>query len=124
MEAEDVAQEVAVVRAFARREPQPPDAPSVAVEGDALMVGRWWPAALWVAPSTCLVRVDDCPLPEVPGAVATALGEVGLKMVDVGLAAPIEAISVGRLGELGADWQVWSSDVDAARDAITTAASG
>ncbi|MBW3641327.1 MAG: hypothetical protein KY447_00270 [Actinobacteria bacterium] len=124
MEAEDVAQEIAVVRAFARREPQPPDAPSVAVEGDALMVDRWWPAALWVASSTCLVRVDDCPLPEVLGAVATALGEVGLKMVDVGLAAPIQAISVGRLGVLGADWHVWSSDVDSARAAIADAASG
>ncbi len=123
MAADEVNVDHAVAMAFVRRV-SPPDEPSVQVEGDALMVDSWWPAALWLGPSTCLVRRDECPRPTLPIALEAALGEVGLAEVDVGLDAPIEAISVGRLGVLGADWQVWSSDVEVAGAAIATAVSG
>lgn len=108
--------------AFAARRPLPDD-PSLLVEGDALLVEGWWPAALWLGPNTCLVRVDDSPRPNLPVALQAALAERHRYQVDVGLEASIQAISVGRLGQLGAEWQVWSTDVDTAQAAIAAAAS-
>ncbi len=123
MAADEVDVDYAVAMAFVRRV-SPPEEPSLQVEGDALMVEGWWPAALWLGPSTCLLRRDDCPRPALPGALEAALQEVGLAVVDVALAAALEAISVGRLGVAGGDWQVWSSDVEVAEAAIATAVSG
>lgn len=112
----------AVVQGFAERAPVPGD-PELAVEGDALTVDGWWPAALWVGPATCLVRLDEDAHAEVAGALAEALGAVGLVAVEADLEAPIEAVTIQRLGLMGARWQVWSTDADAARSSITQAAS-
>ena len=111
-----------VVDAFVRRL-APPDDARVRVEGDALMVDGWWPAALWLGPRTCLTRADGCPEPELPGALASGLAGVGLEPVDVDLHAAVEAVSVGRLGLLGGGWLVRSTSADAARDAVASAAS-
>ena len=108
--------------AFADRRPLPDDS-SLLVEGDALLVEGWWPAALWLGPDTCLVRVDDSPRPNLPVALQEALAERARHQVDVGLEASIQAISVGSLGQLGAEWQVWSTDIETARAAIAAAAS-
>lgn len=122
MGADEVEVDDAVAAAFAQRV-APPDEASLQVEGDALVVDGWWPAALWLGPTTCLVRRDDCPREGLLVALGAALRQAGLDVVEVGLAAPIEAISVGRLGLLGGDWQVWSTDPDAAQAAIISAAS-
>ena len=113
----------AVVAAFVQRTGAPDDA-GLHVEGDALVVDGWWPAALWLGHTTCLTRSDGCPRPELPGELAAGLAEIGLEPVETGLDAAIEAVSVGRLGLLGGDWQVRSTSLDAARAAVTSAASG
>ena len=111
-----------VVDAFVRQVAAPDDA-RLRVEGDALMVDGWWPAALWLGASTCLTRADGCPQPELPAALASGLAGVGLEPVELDLDAAVEAISVGRLGLLGGGWLVRSTSVDAARAAVASAAS-
>lgn len=111
-----------VVRAFVGRVPAP-DHPTLGVEGEALTVDRWWPAALWLGPSTCLVRLDDGPQPALAGSLASVLAEVGLSPVD-GDPAAIEAITVQQLGLMGATWQVWAPDDATARAAIGFGAAG
>ncbi|HSH22920.1 MAG TPA: hypothetical protein VK975_02555 [Acidimicrobiales bacterium] len=112
-----------VLAAFVERGPAADDG-QVAIEGDALMVDGWWPAALWLGPTTCLTRADGCPRPGLPEALAAGLASIGVHEVEVDLAAAVEAISVGRLGLLGGEWQVRSTSDDAARSAVTAAASG
>ncbi|MGI8759687.1 MAG: hypothetical protein ACR2K0_10330 [Acidimicrobiales bacterium] len=111
-----------VVRAFANRVAAPDNA-LVRVDGEALTVDDWWPAALWLGPATCLVRLDEGPGPGLPAQLAQALAAAGLKSVDADPSA-IEAITVQRLGLMGAAWQVWADDDDTARAAIADAAAG
>ncbi len=113
----------AVVAAFVQRTGAPDDA-GLRVEGDALVVDGWWPAALWLGDTTCLTRSDGCPRAGLPGELAAGLAAIGLQPVEADLDAAIEAVSVGRLGLLGGDWQVRSTSLDAARAAVTSAASG
>lgn len=111
-----------VVQAFVDRV-APPDDASVRVDGDALTVDDWWPAALWLGPATCLTRLDEAPAPDVPAQLAKALAAAGLRPVDTDPSA-IEAITVQRLGLMGAAWQVWANDENTAQIAIATAAAG
>ncbi|MGI9120928.1 MAG: hypothetical protein ACR2G7_12550 [Acidimicrobiales bacterium] len=110
-----------VVLGFVNRGPVPGD-PDLAVDGDALTVDGWWPAALWLGPSTCLVRLDESTQPALAGALAEALGATGLVVVEADMDAPVEAVTIHRLGLMGARWQLWSTDVTTARSAITQAA--
>ncbi len=112
-----------VLAAFVHRLPAADDGP-VTIEGDALMVDAWWPAALWLGPTTCLTRADGCPRPGLPEALAAGLAGIGVHEVEVDLAAAVEAISVGRLGLLGGEWQVRSTSDAAAVAAVSAAASG
>ena len=110
-----------VVQAFVRRTPAPTSA-DLDIEGPALMVDRWWPAALWLGPATCLVRLDEGPRPELSQSVERALGDAGMEVVHLDLDAPIEAITAQRLGVIGARWRVWATSADAGRADVATAA--
>lgn len=111
-----------VVQAFVDRV-SPPDDASVRIDGDALTVDDWWSAALWLGPATCLTRLDEAPAPGVPAQLAEALAAAGLRPVDADPSA-IEAITVQRLGLMGAAWQVWADDESTARAAIAATAAG
>lgn len=110
-----------VVAAFVGRS-QPPADPSLAVEGESLLVDGWWPAALWLGSSTCLVRLDEGSRPELAAWLGEELAATGLVGVDVDLDAPLEAITVQRLGLMGATWRVWSVDESTALAAVAEAA--
>lgn len=112
-----------VVLAFVNRGPVP-GVPDLTVDADALTVDGWWPAALWLGSSTCLVRLDESTQPALAGALAEALGATGLVVVDADMDAPVEAVTIHRLGLMGAHWQVWSTDTTTARSSIAEAASG
>lgn len=111
-----------MVQAFAKRVPVP-DHASVRVDGDALTVDDWWPAALWLGPATCLARLDEGPAPDLAAQLAAALTAAGLRPVEADPSA-VEAITVQRLGLMGAAWQVWAEDDSTAAAAIANAAAG
>lgn len=112
-----------VVAAFVGRLPAPGD-PSLQIEGNSLMIDGWWPAALWLGPSTCLVRLDEGAKAEVPAWLDEELSATHLVPVDADLDAPLEAISVQRLGLIGAAWRIWSLDEPTARAAVVEALAG
>lgn len=110
-----------VVTAYACRDAAPGH-PSLQVEEDALVVDGWWPAALWVGREACLVRVDESPGPVVAAPLAEALAARGMVIVHADLDAPVEAVTMQRLGLIGARWQLWAADEAAARAAVAAAA--
>lgn len=112
-----------VVSAFVSRVPAPGH-PSLQVEDDALVVDGWWPAAMWLGREACLVRVDDSPGDAVAAQLTEALAARGMVVIDADLDAPVEAITMQRLGLIGARWQLWATDEAAARAAVAAAAVG
>ena len=112
-----------VVSAFVARVPAPGH-PSLQVEDDALVVDGWWPAALWLGREACLVRLDESPGDAVAAQLAETLAARGMVVVDADLDAPVEAITMQRLGLIGARWQLWAADEGAARSAVAAAATG
>ncbi|HEV2767691.1 MAG TPA: hypothetical protein VGV63_08305 [Acidimicrobiales bacterium] len=112
-----------VVSAFVSRGPVPGH-PSLQVEEDALIVDGWWPAALWLGREACLVRLDESPGTAVAAQLAEALTTRGMVAVDGDLDAPVEAVTMQRLGLIGATWQLWAADEADARAAVAAAATG
>ncbi|MDP9019484.1 MAG: hypothetical protein M3N25_01560 [Actinomycetota bacterium] len=112
-----------VVTAFVSGAPAPGH-PSLQVEEDALVVDGWWPAALWLGREACLVRLDESPGEGVAAQLAEALAGRGMVVVDADLDAPLEAVTMQRLGLIGARWQLWAADEAAARAAVAAAAAG
>ena len=112
-----------VVSAFVSRAPAPGH-PSLQVEEDALVVDGWWPAAMWLGREACLVRLDDSPGDAVAAQLTEALAARGMVVVDADLDAPVEAVTMQRLGLIGARWQLWAADEAAARAAVAAAAVG
>jgi hypothetical protein len=112
-----------VVTAFVSREPAPGH-PSLQVEEDALVVDGWWPAALWLGREACLVRLDDSPGDAVAAQLAQALTARGMVVVAADLDVAVEAVTMQRLGLIGARWQVWAADEPTAQAAVGAAAGG
>lgn len=110
-----------VVQAFVARTGAPAQA-GLDIEGPALMVDRWWPAALWLGPATCLVRLDDGPRPELAEVLERALGDAGMEVTDLDVDAPVEAITAQRLGVIGARWRLWATSAAAGRADVAAAA--
>jgi hypothetical protein len=110
-----------VIQAFVEHASAPDD-PSLSVEGDALMVDRWWPAALWLGAATCLVRLDEGPGPFPHEALAMGLTGAGLEVLGLDLDAPIEAVTAHLLGLVGGRWQVWATSEAAGRADVAAAA--
>ncbi|HWH35212.1 MAG TPA: hypothetical protein VNT56_07815 [Acidimicrobiales bacterium] len=110
-----------VVEAFAARR-TPPGDPAYGAEGDALMVDGWWPAALWLGPNTCLVRLDEGPRAPLADSLRTALTGAGLEPLHRDLDAATEAVSAYRLGVVGGRWQAWATSESAGVADISAAA--
>ncbi|MFN2505849.1 MAG: hypothetical protein ABR540_16740 [Acidimicrobiales bacterium] len=112
-----------VVKAFVNQE-DPPDDASLSVTRDILLVDRWWPAALWLGPATCLVRTDDGPDQDLPAELAEALSRRGLMEIEADLEAPVLSVTMQRVDVIAGSWTVWSVDEATARQAVGDAATG
>lgn len=112
-----------VVQAFLRQE-QPAHSRRLHIEGPALLADREIPAALWVSPSTVLVRRD---LPEetepARSLIERTLAAEGLERLDeeTVLAVPV---ALQLLGIRLSSWDLWGTDVDDAFAAVRRAAVG
>jgi hypothetical protein len=100
------------------------DDPSLSVQEDALIVDGWWPAAVRLGRNTHLVRLDaEGPEPDLPEELSAALAAAGLTRVE-GEWPLIEAITLQRLGLLGAQWDLWAPSREEAEAAIAEGAVG
>ncbi|MGH2705604.1 MAG: hypothetical protein ACRDJ4_11070 [Actinomycetota bacterium] len=100
------------------------DDASLSVQEDALIVDGWWPAAVRLGRNTHLVRLDqDGPELDLPEQLASALAAAGLTRLE-GDWPLIEAITLQRLGLLGAQWDVWAPSQTEAEAAIGEGAAG
>lgn len=93
---------------------------------DILRVDEWFPAALWLGPSTCLVRTDEGPEPDLPARLAEALSQKGLVEISPAedLQAAVLAVAMQRVDVIAASWTIWSVDEPTARADVTAAATG